>query len=72
MLFSRNTLFAAAAALAAASSGSAFAPTGTCEFPRKSYDGRLEMDLVTQVFVLLEFGVTALGYLPNFNAIIIA
>jgi hypothetical protein len=32
MLFSRNALFAAAAALVAASSGSAFAPTSTCEF----------------------------------------
>jgi hypothetical protein len=73
MLFSRNTLFAAAAALAAASSGSAFAPPGTCEFPRRSHDGRLEMDLVTRVCLLLDFGVTAASeYLPHFNAMIIA
>jgi hypothetical protein len=37
MQFSRNALFAAAAALVAASSGSAFAPTSTCEFPGGSH-----------------------------------
>jgi hypothetical protein len=37
MLFSRNALFAAAATLVAASSGSAFAPTSTCEFPGRSH-----------------------------------